>query len=48
LIAIIAAVLGFRAGSPEVSRPARMVCVIAASCFAGLAGIGLAVRRRSG
>jgi len=48
LIAVIAAVLGLRDHSTEVSRPARMVCIIAASCFIGLAGVALAVRRRPG
>jgi hypothetical protein len=48
LIAVIAGVAGFRDGSPGDSGVARFVCIIAALCFVGLAGVGLAVRRRSG
>jgi hypothetical protein len=48
LIAVIAALVGFRDASPGVSGGARYVCIFAALAFVGLAGVGLAVRRRSG
>jgi hypothetical protein len=48
LIAVIAGVVGFREGSPQLSGVARLVGFIAAACSVGLAGVWLALRRRSG
>jgi len=48
LIAVIAALVGFRHASPRVSAGARYISIIAAFSFVGLAGVGLALRRRSG
>lgn len=47
LIAVIAAVVGFRDGPSTVKSGARGVSILAALGFIGLAGIGFAARSRS-
>jgi hypothetical protein len=46
LIALIAAVVGFRDGSPSVTGTAKLISLLAALCFLGLGGVGLYTKRR--
>jgi hypothetical protein len=48
LIALIAAVVGFRDGSPFVMGTAKLISIFAALCFLGLGGVGLYTKRSSG
>jgi len=48
VIALIAAVVGFRDGSPSVTGTAKLISLLAAVSFLGLGGAGLYTKRRSG